>query len=86
MSGIAGDHSMSHHPFIVFLEGILFLMDRGQGGAQYGIFEHPIGRPGQPQPGGFGRSFFVRAAGGSLQADAAVFPQLVFSLEPPGCV
>ena len=55
-------------------------------GAFDGIFQGAIDRSGQLQACGFRPTFFIGAAGGMLQADAAIFPQLVFLFEAPGGV
>jgi hypothetical protein len=86
MPGVAWDYSILHHPFMIILEGIVFLVYGRQGGAENRVFESSIGRPGHLQPGGFGLTLLVSAAGGPLQADAAILPKLVLSLEPPGRV
>jgi len=86
MPGVAGYYTISHHPFVIILEDIVFLVYGRQGGAQDRVFESAIGRPGHLQPGRFGLSFLVGAAGGPLQADAAILPELVLPLEPPRCV
>ena len=74
MTSIAGDYTILHHPFVIPFEGIIFLFNGAESRAQDGIFQEAIDGPGHLQTGGLGSAFLIGAAGGALQADAAVFP------------